>query len=121
MGKDLFQDHEKREFDRKQLLYYVKVNYYKTGDLTGYLADISSKGLMLFSKDPVEKGVLSHFQINLDEEFEMDEKFVFEARCVWCRPDANPEYYILGFEFLGLDLEHIDTVKYLIQKYGFDS
>ncbi|MCF6246381.1 MAG: PilZ domain-containing protein [Desulfobacula sp.] len=119
MGKDLFQDHEKRKFDRDQLLYYVRVNYHKTNILAGYLADISTEGLMLFSKDSVKKDVLGSFQINLDEEFGMDEKLVFEARCVWCRPDANPEYFITGFEFSGLDQAGIDTVKYLIQKYGF--
>ncbi len=120
MGKDLFQDHEKRKFDRKQLLYYVKVNYHDSDDLAGYLADISAEGLMLFSKDAVEKDTLVHFQINLDEEFGMDEKLIFKARSAWCRPDVNPDYFILGFEFVGLDREHIDTVKYLIQKYGFD-
>ncbi len=120
MGKDLFHDHEKRKFDRRQLLYYVKVFHHTTGELAGYLADISTEGLMLFSKDHINENALFHLQINLDEEFQMAEKLIFGARSVWCGPDANPQYFIIGFEFTGLDQAGIDTVKYVIQKYGFD-
>lgn len=120
MGKDLFQEHEKRKFDRKQLLYYVKVFHHETGELAGYLADISTEGLMLFSRGEVRENEMFRFRINLDEEFQMEEKLVLDARSVWCRPDANPEYFIIGFELSGLDLAGIDTVKYVIQKYGFD-
>lgn len=102
------------------MLYYVKVFDLKTGNLSGYLADISTEGLMLFSKNPFNENEVFHFQINLDEEFEMNDRLDFEARNVWCRPDANPAYFIVGFEFVGLDQPRIDTVKYVIQKYGFD-
>jgi hypothetical protein len=120
MGKDVFEDHEKRKFDRKQLLYYVKVFHQKTGELAGYLADISAEGLMLFSRESVEENKGFSFRINLDEEFQMKEKLVFDARSVWCRPDANPEYHIIGFEFSGIDQARIDMIKYIIEKYGFD-
>ena len=120
MGKDLFPDQEKRKFDRKQLLYYVKVFNHKTGESAGYLADISTEGLMLFSRDQMEENTLARFRLNLDEEFHMKEKLIFDARSIWCRPDANPEYFIIGLEFTGLDQTDLDTVKYVIQKYGFD-
>ena len=120
MGKDIFPDHEKRKFDRKQLLYYVKVFHHQTDDLAGYLADISTEGLMLFSRDQIEQDNSFQFRINLDEEFQIEEKLIFKAKSVWCRPDVNPEYFIIGFEFSGLDQAGADMVKYVIQKYGFD-
>lgn len=120
MDSDLFQNHEKRKFDRKQLYYYLKVYHDQAGTLAGYLGDISTKGLMLFTKESVELDKVFHFRINLDEEFGMDKDFVVEARSMWCEPDANPEYVVIGFKFSDLDEAGRDTVKYLIKKYGFE-
>ncbi|NOX35564.1 MAG: PilZ domain-containing protein [Deltaproteobacteria bacterium] len=120
MDTDLFRNNEKRRFDRQQLYYYLKVNYFKTGRLAGYLGDISAQGLMLFSKKAVDLDQVFHFRINLDEGFGMDENLVFEARSLWCEKDANPEYYIIGFKFIDMNQASIDIVKYLIKKYGFN-
>ena len=120
MDSTLFQDIEKRKFDRKQLYYYLKVNHDQTHTLAGYLGDISTQGLMLFSKESFELDTVFNFRINLDEDFGMDENFMFEARSLWCEKDANPEYFIIGFKFIDLGQACIDIVKYLIKKYGFD-
>ena len=121
MDRKVFQNDEKRKFDRKQLYYYLKVNHDQTNTLAGYLGDISTKGVMLFSKDSVEPDKAFNLRINLYEEFGMDENLVFEARSLWCEKDANPEYFIIGFKFIDLDQAGIDTVKYLIKKYGSDT
>jgi hypothetical protein len=120
MDTHFFQNNEKRQFDRKQLYYYLKVNHDQTDLLAGFLGDISTQGLMLFSKESVEPDKVFKFRINLDKEFDMDENLVFEARSLWCERDANPEYFIIGFKFIDLDQSSIDIVKYLIKKYGFD-
>ncbi|MCK5163987.1 MAG: PilZ domain-containing protein [Desulfobacula sp.] len=121
MDSKVFQNDEKRKFDRKQLYYYLKVNHDQTNTLAGYLGDISTQGIMLFSKDSVEPDKAFNLRINLYEEFGMDENLVFEARSLWCEKDANPEYFIIGFKFIDLDQAGIDTVKYLIKKYGSDT
>ena len=120
MDNNLFQNSEKRNFDRKQLYYYLKVNHDQTNTLAGYLGDISAEGLMLFSKESFEPDKVFNFRVNLHKEFDMDENLVFDARSLWCEKDANPEYFIIGFKFVDLDQTGIDIVKYLIKKYGFD-
>ena len=120
MDGNLFQNHEKRKFDRKQLYYYLKVYHDQNSTLAGYLGDISTKGLMLFTKESVELDKVFHFRINLDQEFGMDADLVVEARSLWCEPDANPEYVAMGFKFSALDAASLDRVKYLIKKYGFE-
>ncbi len=120
MGKDLFQNDEQRRFDRKQLYYYLKVYHQKTNELAGYLGDISTEGLMIFTKQAVSLDLDFKFTINLDEELEMNEKLMVEARSVWQEKDANPEYFIIGFKYVDMDQENLDLVKYLIKKYGFD-
>jgi len=119
MEDTLFQNHEKRKFDRNQLFYYLKVNHLQTNDLAGYLGDISTQGLMIFTKDKVELDRIFNFRIHLAREVGIGEDLVFEARSLWLRKDANPEYFIIGFAFIDLDQNGIDIVKYLSEKYGF--
>lgn len=119
MENTLFQNHEKRKFDRNQLYYYLKVINTQTQELAGYLGDISTQGLMVFSKDKVELDKIFNFRIDLDREVGTDEKLVFEARSLWLEKDANPEYYIIGFKFIDIEQAGIDIVQYLIKKYGF--
>lgn len=119
MDSTLFQNHDKRRFDRNQLYYYLKVIHDPIDTLAGFLGDISTEGLMLFSKDEIELDRVFHFRINLDKEFGMEKNLVFEARSLWREMDANPEYFTVGFKFVDLDQAGSDIVKYLIQKYGF--
>ncbi len=120
MGNGLFENDEQRRFDRKQLFYYLKVYHQTTNELVGYLGDISTEGLMIFTKQSVSQDFDFKLRINLDEELEMSEKLMIEARSVWQEKDANPEYFIIGFKFVDIDQENLDLVKYLIKKYGFD-
>ncbi len=120
MGNGLFENDEQRRFDRKQLFYYLKVYHQTTNELVGYLGDISTEGLMIFSKQTVSLNSDYKFTINLDEELEMNDKLIVEARSLWQEKDANPEYFIIGFKYIDMDQENLDLVKYLIKKYGFD-
>jgi len=120
MGSDLFHEKDKRGFDRRQLYYYLKVTHDPTGGLAGYLGDISTEGLMLFTKNQIELDTVQHFRINLNDGFGLDEDLLFEARSVWTEKDANPDYHIIGFKFIDLDQAGIDIVKYLMKKYGFE-
>jgi len=119
MDKRLFKNSEKRKFDRKQLYYYLKVNHDETGILAGYLGDISLEGLMLFSKESVELKKVFNLRIDLDKEFGMEDNFVVDAESLWCEKDVNPEFFLIGFKFIGLDQAGADIVQYLIKKYGF--
>lgn len=121
MDNTVFQNHEKRKFDRRQLFYYLKVNHYQTHELAGYLADISTQGLMLFTKENVPLDKVFNFRINLDKELGMGQDLVFEARSLWKEKDVNPDYLIIGFRFIDMGQAGIDVVKYLITKYGFDA
>lgn len=120
MGKHRFDKGDKRQIDRSQLFYYVKVVYRASQKPAGYLADISTQGLMLFSKEEIPENEVFELQINMEEELELNRSLIFEAKSIWCRPDANPEFYITGFEFTSLGAGELDTIKYVIHKFGFD-
>lgn len=119
MNMSLLKNFEKRRFDRKQLYYYLKVVHEETGALAGYLGDISTEGLMLFTKESVDLNRVFKLRINLEEEFGLKENLVFNAESVWCEKDVNPEFFIIGFKFMKIDPAGIDIISYLIKKYGF--
>lgn len=110
---------DKRRFDRNQLVYYLKVFYVESGELAGYLGDISPQGIMLVSKDRIPLKTKVNLCIHLDTELEMKEKLVLKANSLWQEQDVNPDYYVTGFEFMDLDQKTRDTVDYLTRKYGF--
>jgi hypothetical protein len=125
MENSLFGNSEKRKFDRRQLYYYLKVIHDDTGRIAGYLGDISTQGLMIFTKEKLEIKQLFRMRINLDKELdkELDMKgdLIFDAKSLWVEKDANPEYYTIGFTFIDLNPAGMDMVKSLIKKYGFDA
>jgi hypothetical protein len=118
MNHSLLNNFEKRRFDRKQLYFYLKVVHDRTGALAGYLGDISTEGIMLFSRESIELNTVFRFRIKLNEEFGMEEDLVFDAESLWCEKDANPEFFIIGFRFMEMDQARLDIVTYLIKKYG---
>ena len=118
MNHSLLNNFEKRRFDRKQLYFYLRVVHDRTGALAGYLGDISTEGIMLFSRESAELNTVFRFRIKLNEEFGMEEDLIFDAESLWCEKDANPEFFIIGFRFMEMDQARIDIVAYLIKKYG---
>jgi len=118
MNHSLLNNFEKRRFDRKQLYFYLKVIHDSTGALAGHLGDISTEGIMLFSRESMAQKTVFRFRIKLNEEFGMEEDLVFDAESLWCEKDANPEFFIIGFRFMEMDQARTDIVTYLIKKYG---
>jgi len=118
MNHSLLNNFEKRRFDRKQLYLYLKVVHDGTGTPAGYLGDISTEGIMLFSRESIELNSVFRFRIKLNEEFGMEEDLVFDAESLWCEKDVNPEFFIIGFRFMAMDQARLDIVTYLIKKYG---
>lgn len=120
MGDKIILDRDKRQFDRKQLYYYIKVFHQSSGKLAGYLGDISPKGLMLFTPDPFATSRTYDFYLELDPSFELgSDRMECRARALWCEKDVNPDYHVAGFEFMDLPTDQLDIIEYLIQKYGF--
>jgi len=119
MGNRLFDDKDKRRFDRKQLVYYLKILHNDSGRIAGYLGDLSVRGLMLFSKEKIDTRKVFCLRINEDGDLGIREPMIFNARSLWVDKDVNPEYHAIGFEFLDLDQTGLDQIKDLITAYGF--
>ncbi len=109
---------EKRRRDRKQLYFYLKVTQKDSNELLGYIADISTEGIMLLSKDRIDVDRIFSMKIEPYEELNMQSGLEFKAKSIWCEKDANPDYMVTGFEFISLDNTAMTKVNHLIKEYG---
>lgn len=108
---------DKRRFARKRILYYLKINDAVTGENLGHLCDISSEGLMMISSRPVDVGMRHSLQIELPEEIGSKQSIALDAQSVWCKTDANPSLYCVGFHFSGNHEAELFTIIGLIARY----
>ena len=97
---------ERRHLDRKYLAVYSRIFDRNSGRVLGYLSDLSLKGVMVISDDPlIEKTPFSlRFDLPDPPLFSTDH-LNMEARVAWCSPDIDPSFYNIGFEFISVSEE----------------
>ncbi len=111
---------ERRTLERKYLMVYSRVFERSTGRILGYLSDLSQKGAMIISDDPMPEN------INLDLRLDLPDPLLFSAdhitlpaRVAWCQPDIDPAFYNIGFEFTAPQAEHQHIIEKMIDAYEF--
>jgi len=105
----------KRTVARRHLIYYLRVFDHATGKLVGNLVDISTKGIMVVSDNPIEPNTRYHLRMVLPDNLEGSKEVDFEAESRWCRNDANRDFYDTGFELLDPSMEFLDAVDRLVE------
>jgi len=110
---------QKRVGERKNLIYYLKVTDSKSSLPIGHAVDISPQGFMLTASDAIQPDV--HFQLKLLLPAETNGSWHlgFSATSRWCRPDENPAFYNVGFQFADISPEGLEIIGKLIEKYCF--
>ncbi len=109
-----------RKLKRRHLIYYLEVFDNKSGKLLGHLADLTTEGIKLVSREPIPTGeeftlkmIVPHDTLDTDE-------LVFTAASLWCRPDVNPDFHATGFAAPDLDEATKELFTRLIQLMGFN-
>jgi len=111
---------EKRKFQRRHLIYYLRVFDRDTVNLLGHLVDITSEGVMVISENPIEVGKIFHMRMILPKEIIGKEQISFDAVSKWSAKDVNPSFYDTGFEFQDVSRENIKIISQLIEDFGFN-
>ena len=109
-----------RKTARRHLIYFSEVRDQGGAILKGHLADISTSGLMILTKEKVEEGRSLRLEVLLPEEVEGRDRIRFRARSLWCRQDVNPDYYATGLSIEEIDMVDRELIEYLIFEYGFN-
>lgn len=110
---------ERRKLKRRYIMFYSRVFDRKTGELLGYLADLTTEGAMLISEFPIKAGIRYRLRMDLPEDTFMKQDLSFEARSIWCKPDINPKFFVTGFQLIDLPPQDIDIIEQIIKDYGF--
>ena len=114
---------EKRFIKRYQLNDYLTVFNRNTEREMGGIGNISGNGLMLVSTIPMLVGAIYSLRIILpsSEENESPIYIDFDARCHWCKPDVNPEFFDSGYSIIKNSDSVVDLVDALKGYFSFNN
>ncbi len=111
---------ERRKMPRKYLIIYSRVFNRGSGQLLGYLADMSKAGAMVISDDAMPAETLIPLRIDLppNQQFTVDHIDLI-GRVAWCQPDLDPSFYNIGLEFIEPNEEQNAIIQVMIAEYEF--
>lgn len=111
---------ERRKISRKYLAIYSRVFDRSSGRVIGYLSDLTDKGAMVISDSSMAENQDISLRFDLPDPalFSTDHLNV-DTRIKWCRPDVDPAFYNIGFEFKGITPEQAKIIAEMIVAYEF--
>jgi len=109
---------EKRCLKRRHLIYYLRVYDGISSRVVGHVVDITHRGLMLISDEPIAVQEEYRLRMKLPAISLVQEELIFNAVCRWCREDENPIFYVAGFQIHHLLPEEATFIKTLIDEFG---
>ena len=118
MRKDANMD-ERRNMERKDFSYYMRLVDDDTQNLLGHLVDISSGGFKVDSQAPIP--INKDFRLRMDLTSDIADKptMVFVARSKWCQVDPlDPFIYNVGFQLINIAPPDLEIINRMMEKYG---
>lgn len=109
---------EKRSLKRRHLIYYLRIYDGISSRVVGHIVDISYRGLMLISDEPIAVQEEYRLRMKLPGMSTVQEELIFDAVCRWCREDENPAFYVAGFQIHHLLPEETTFIQTLIDEFG---
>lgn len=110
---------EKRKLKRRHLIYYLRVFDGNTNILVGHMVDITQEGIRLISEHPVDIDKICTLKMVLPSEILGRKQLQFEALCVRCQKDINPDFYDIAFQLLKVSRNHLLIIEQLVDDLGF--
>ncbi len=110
---------EIRKRRREQLLLYLNVIDQNSHQTIGSIGDITIDGMMLLTKQPLTLQKDYHLFIEDSTASQTTRQIPFIAKCLWTKPDANPDYHCNGFSFVNPSQSLQDSIQNIIQALSF--
>lgn len=118
---DSEQEHDRKELrqaDRWYLVFYLRVFAGMNHKILGHLVDISEKGIMLICDDPIEVDTEYSLRMCLPNQMKDQDEVIFSATGRWCKRDANPDFYLAGFQIDALEPGTRNLIATLIKDFS---
>ncbi|MBU1568098.1 MAG: PilZ domain-containing protein [Proteobacteria bacterium] len=109
-----------REVDRKYLVFYLRIYDGMSSKILGHLVDISEKGMMLISDNPISVNENYRLRMRLPTQMKERSEIMFDAMSRWCKSDANPDFFLAGFQIHNLEQSSRDLVLTLIRDFSYN-
>ena len=113
---------ERRNKERKDFSYYMRLVDNDTQELVGHLVDISSGGFKLDSQVPIQVDIDFRLRMDLTSDVASKPSMVFVARSKWCEVDPlDPFIYNVGFQLVNISPSDLNIFNRMVEKYGSKS
>ena len=111
---------ELRGASRWYPVFYLRVYDGMSSKILGHLVDISEKGIMLIADKAVPVDISYHLRMRLPAQMKEGNEIIFDATSRWCKSDANPDFFLVGFQMHDLLEANRDLVRTLIRDFSFN-
>lgn len=110
---------ERRQVNRRNFSYYMRVTDEKTGKVLGHLVDISTGGFKMDSSVVLPVNMDYILRLELSGEISTRNFMTFGARSRWCRADkVHPNSYNIGFQIVNMSPGDMEIFTRMFEKYG---
>lgn len=109
-----------RQVSRKYLVFYLRVFDGMSSKILGHLVDISEKGIMLVGDNPIPVGEDYRLRMRLPTQMKDHTEIIFTATSRWCKNDANPDFYLVGFQINELEPSARELIGSLIKDFSYN-
>lgn len=107
----------KRRLEREQLDRFIRVVDNQSGELAGFLVDLSIDGVLLGSDSPLDMSGTSKFKLEFPEDLPVNEEVTFDAQGIWGNQGENSIFYETGFRIINMPGEVRHRVEKLIASH----
>jgi hypothetical protein len=111
---------ELREVGRRYLVFYLRIYDGMNSKILGHLVDISEKGMMLICDDAIPVNENYRLRMRLPTQMKERNEIMFAATSRWCKIDANPDFFLVGFQMYDLDQANRDLILTLIRDFSYN-
>ena len=110
---------EKRQVERKYLVFYLRVFDGISTKVLGHVINLSSKGVMLLSDTAIPVNEDFRLRMKLPKDVCDSGDLLFTATSRWSKRDANPDFFLTGFQIHDLSAGDKNSILTLLGEFSF--
>lgn len=105
---------------RRKVLTFTPVYDQDASILLGYLGDLTLKGALLISEEPIKIDQILTLEIEFRKTSEKPaSRMIVSVRVAWCKQEEHRTYFNTGLEFQGMTEQNHRAIEAILEKYQF--
>jgi len=109
---------DRREAKRYKLMKNLDIINMETKEKEGDLVTISPHIMLVKGKSKVDAGQQMELGLRLPTRIFGKQNLAVIAKCLWTKPDKDPQFQLCGFEFMEIDPQDANIILGLIMELG---